>query len=440
MHPGFVPAKMAAAKQVVKEGESRMLLKTILNRLEKHRGFVYVGDRFVEEEGETVIEVEIAARANGRAICSGCGIPRPGYDRLASRRFEFVPLWGVRVFFRYGLRRVDCWICGITVERVPWAQGKSHLTTTYSWFLARWAKRMSWKEVAEAFKTSWENVFHAVEMAVTWGRRHQDLEGIQAIGVDEIQWQRGHKYLSMVYQIDDNRRRLLWLGRERETQTLERFFDWFGPRRSRALRFICSDMWQPYVKVIAARAGQAIHVLDRFHIVSKVNKAIDEVRASEAREMKAAGDEPLLKKSRWCLLKRPENMTASQGTKLAQLLYWNLRTIRSYLLKEDLQLLWDFHAPDRAKEFLQGWCRRVMRSRIEPMKKVARTLRSHRDLIVNWFRADGRISAGTVEGFNNKAKLTTRKAYGFRTFEAIQIALYHALADLPEPKATHRFC
>jgi transposase len=417
-----------------------MLLKTILNRLEKHHGFVYVEDRFLEEGGETVIEVEIAARANGRAICSGCGIRRPGYDRLASRRFEFVPLWGVRVFFRYGLRRVDCSICGITVERVPWAKGKNHLTTTYSWFLARWAKQMSWKEVAEAFKTSWENVFRAVEMAVDWGRRHQDLEGVKAIGVDEIQWQVGHKYLSLVYQIDGYRKRLLWIGRDRETATLERFFDWFGETRSRTLEFICSDMWKPYVNVIAARAGQAIHVLDRFHIVAKVNKAIDEVRAGEAREMKAAGETPVLKGSRWCLLKRPENMTPAQGTKLKQLLYWNLKTVRSYLLKEDLQFFWEFSAEDKAKQFLQGWCTRVLRSRIEPMKKVARTLRSHRDLILNWFRAEGRISSGVVEGFNNKAKLTTRKAYGFRTFDAVEIALYHALADLPEPKTTHKFC
>ena len=324
-------------------------------------------------------------------------------------------------------------------EQIPWAEGKSHLTTTYSWFLARWAKKLSWSEVAGAFGASWV-VFRAVQMAVTWGREHQNLDGIRSLGIDEVAWQRGHKYLTLVYQIDEKCRRLLWIGQSRETVTLERFFNWFGEERSKMLEFVCSDMWKPYVTVISRRAGQAIHVLDRFHIMAKLSKALDEVRAGEAREMKAAGHEPILKKSRWCLLKRPENMTESQGIKLAELLRHNLKTVRSYLMKEDLQLLWEYVSPTWAGKFLDGWCDRTLRSRIEPMKTVAKTLRAHRDLILNWFRAEGQISAGIVEGLNAKVKLTTRKAYGFRTFNAIEIALYHALGNLPEPEFTHRFC
>jgi transposase len=417
-----------------------MLLKTILNRLQKYRGFVYGEGRLMEEGGRTIIEIEIAARRNSRGTCPGCARRRPGYDCLPSRRFEFVPLWNIPVFFRYALRRVDCRLCGVLAEAVPWAQGKSHLTTTYAWFLATWAKRLSWKEVAEAFKTSWDNVFRSVEMAVTWGRKHQKLDGVRALGVDEVAWQCGHHYLTLVYQIDEQCKRLLWIGRNRETTTMEAFFDWFGRRRSNALEFICSDMWKPYLNVIAERAGQAIHVLDRYHIMSKLSKAIDEVRADEARTMKAQGHEPILKKSRWCLLKRPENLTPNQELKLAELLRYNLKTVRSYLLKEELQLLWDYVSPGWAGKFLEGWCRRAVRSRIEPMKKVAKTLSAHHELILNWFRAEGQISAGIVEGLNNKVKLTTRKAYGFRSFEAIEIALYHVLGNLPEPEATHKFC
>ena len=138
------------------------------------------------------IEIDIEPRKNGRAVCSGCGKARPGYDRERTpRRFEFVPLWGIAVFFVYAMRRVDCPTCGVTVERVPWAEGKSHLTTAYRWFLAQWAKRLSWRETAVAFRTSWENVFRSVKMAVSWGLEHRSLEGIEAIGVDEIQWQKG---------------------------------------------------------------------------------------------------------------------------------------------------------------------------------------------------------------------------------------------------------
>ena len=266
-----------------------------------------------------------------------------------------------------------------------------------------------------------------------------DLEGLTAVGIDEIMAWRGHKYVTLVYQIDERRRRLLWVGKERKAKTLLRFFYWLGKERTALLQFVCSDMWKPYLKVIAKKAGAAVHVLDRFHIMSHMNKAVDEVRRKEASTHRAKGVE-VLKRSRWCLLKRPENLTDGQAAKLADLLHLNLRSIRAYLLKEQFQFFWTYKSPGWAVKFLDRWCTNAMRSRLEPMKKVARMLRSHRPLIINWFRARGQISAGAVEGFNNKAKLVMRKAYGFRSFRTLEIALYHTLGDLPELKSTHRFC
>jgi transposase len=155
------------------------------------------------------------------------------------------------------------------VERVPWCDGKNRLTTTYRWFLAYWAKRLSWKEVSRTFRTSWQNVFRSVQHAVSWGLAHRSLEGIESIGVDEIQWQRGHKYLTLVYQIDADCRRLLWSGKDRTTKTLLRFFRMLGKERSARLGFVCSDMWKPYLKVIAKKAPRSIHVLDR--LVPRLN-------------------------------------------------------------------------------------------------------------------------------------------------------------------------
>ena len=110
-----------------------------------------------------------------------------------------------------------------------------------------------------------------------------------------------------------------------------------------------------------------------------------------------------------------------------------------YLLKEDFQQLWNYESTAWAAKFLDQWCRQVMRSRIEPMKKVARTLRAHRELILNYFRARKEFSSGVIEGLNNKAKVTMRKSYGFRTFRVTELALYHSLGKLPEPELTHRF-
>jgi transposase len=417
----------------------RMQLKTILNRVEKHKSFVYQKIQMLETGPQLELEIQIQPRRNSQPVCSGCGRPGPGYDVLPARRFDFVPLWGILTYFVYARRRVNCPRCGVTVEAVPWGQGKSPITTTYAWFLARWAKRMSWSEVAVAFHTSWHIVFSAVTLAVTWGRQHLDLGGITAIGVDELQWGRGHRYITAVYQINGECKRLLWIGEQRTVKTLLRFFHWLGPERSRQLEFICSDMWKAYLKVIAKKAGQAIHVLDRFHIMSHLNKAIDEVRADEARELVRQGYDPVLKKSRWLLLKRPENLSAAQQSSLAELLQYNLKAVRSYLLKEQFQFFWDYISPYWAGVFLDRWCGRVLRSRIEPMKRVARMLRNHRDLILNWFRAQKEFSSGIVEGFNAKAKLTTRKAYGFREFKTLEVALYHTLGNLPEPEFTHKF-
>src|SRR6266568_3110839 len=239
------------------------------------------------------------------------------------------------------MRRVNCRNCGmVVVEEVPWGDGKHQLSRAYMLFLARWARKLSWKETAETFHTSWDKVCDAVEYVVAWGLEHRTLESIRAIGVDEIR----------------------------------------------------------------QKCSQALHILDRFHIVAKMNKALDEVRASETRRMAQDGHEPLLKKSRWCVLKRKENLTSQQKFRLRDLLRYNLQTVRAYLLKEDFQQFWEYNSPTWAAKFLDEWCQQAMRSRIEPMKKVANTLRSHRELILNYFRAKKQFSSGVIEGLNNKAK------------------------------------
>jgi len=417
-----------------------MQLKTILNRVERHKSFVYGDGRFVESDGAIVIEVPITARKNSRAICSGCQRSRPGYDRMPKRRFQFVPLWGIAVFLVYGLRRVNCPDCGVVAEEVPWGNGKSPLTNSYRWFLARWAKRLSWKETASIFRTSWDTVFRSVRYAVRWGIVHRELDGIEAIGIDEVQYQRGHHYLTVVYQIQEGMKRLLWVAPERTEESLRFFLTSLGSDTRSGIRYVCTDMWKPYMNVITETLSQSIHVLDRFHIMSNMNKAIDEVRRSEAKRMEHDGYEPLLKNSRWCLLKRAENLTVKQAVKLKELLRYNLQSVRAHLQREDFQRFWDYKQPQAAGRFLDEWCRRAMWSKIEPMKKVARSLREHRLLLLNWFRAKGTVSSGTVEGFNNKVKLTMRKSYGFRTYEAVELALYHNLGALPEPEFTHEFC
>lgn len=419
----------------------QLQLKTILNQVHPLKGFVYADVRLVRPEGKAAfrIEAKIAARKNVKPRCGACGARGSCYDHQPQRSFLFVPLWGLMVYLLYAPRRVRCSDCGVRVEEMPWAQGNSPMTKALMCFLATWAKRLSWREVGTAFGVSWDYVRNAVTWVVEYGLLHQDLSGITAIGVDEIAHRKGHKFITLVYQIDAGCRRLLWVGEGHTKKTLEGFFAWFGKERSAALKFVCSDMWKGFLQVIRRHAQGALHILDKFHIVANLHKAVDETRRREAAELRRRGEEVTLKHTRWCLLKRVKNLTKTQYGRLKGLLRLNLRTVRAYLLKEDFSHLWEFGSVAWAGNFLDRWCDDALRSRIEPMQRQARTLRQHRELILNYFRARKEYSSGAVEGMNNKAKVVTRRSYGFRTTHTLTIALFHTLGHLPEPEQAHRF-
>ena len=134
-------------------------------------------------------------------------------------------------------------------------------------FLSHWARKLSWQEVANEFRTTWQQVFRAIEYVVEWGLKYRDLSGVTAIGIDEILTNRGHHYATVVYQIDAHCRRLLWIGQERTAKTLLRFFRMFGRECSSNIQYVCSDMWKAYLKVVKKKLPKAVHILDRFHIV-----------------------------------------------------------------------------------------------------------------------------------------------------------------------------
>jgi len=412
-----------------------MQLKTILNHRYRLKRFVY-GKATISQNR---LLVEVRPRKNSRPKCGQCLVHGPVYDTRCPREFEFVPILGMAVFFVYAMRRVDCPECGVKTEYLEWSSGKERMTTAYKWFLSTWARRLSWSETARIFGTSWNRVYRSVQHAVIWGLVHREKPQFTAIGIDEIASRRGHRYLTLVYQIDAGMRRLLWVGENREEKTLDRFFDLFRGSID-GLQFVCSDMWKPYLNVIAERAPKALNILDRYHVMATMNKKVDKVRAEETRQLKQDGYEPILKHSRWCLLKRPENRSAKQTATLRELLKYNLRTMRAYLMKEDFQQFWSYRSPSWAGKFLDAWCSRAMRSQLEPMKQMAGTLRRHRTLLLNWFAAKGELSNSSVEGMNTKAKVALRKSYGFKTTEVYKTVLYHELAKLPEHKLAHQFC
>lgn len=156
--------------------------------------------------------------------------------------------------------------------------------------------------------------------------------------------------------------------------------------------------------------------------------------------MKQEGYEDVLTHTKYCFLKNEKNLTEKQETKLVEILQYDLKSVRAFLLKESFQAFWQYRSPYWAEWYLKKWCTRAMRSRLTPIKDFVKTICNHQPLIMNWFKAKKAFSSGTVEGLNRKINLVTRKSYGFRSYKVLQIALFHTMGKLPEPKLTHRFC
>jgi transposase len=419
----------------------RLEVKTILNRIQHFPGFVYESILLEGPQDHPRIGVYLSANERIRSQCGQCGKRCAGYDHLPKRRWGFVPLWNLPVDFHYTPRRVECAQCGVVEELIPWSEGKRPLTKTLMVFLAGWAKRMSWKDVSRAFGASWDAVYESVAWVVQWGLAHRILGKVEAIGVDEIHWRKGKasgNFLTLIYQIDLGSRRLLWSGPRRTMRTLRTGFKELGVEFVAGLKYVCSDMWRPYRSVIAKMVPQALHILDRFHITALTNKAVDQVRRGEmARLSKLQSSN--LKGMRWNLLKNSTRVLGNARKKLQAILASQLDTARAWSLKEALRKLWDYRSLSHARCYLQAWILLASRSRIAPIVKVAKTLKAHQDILLNWFRAKGEFSSAAVEGMNNKIRIVTRRAYGFRSCFTLQVALYHNLGGLPEPPMTHKF-
>lgn len=381
------------------------------------------------------ISIKIVPDRRYRPRCGRCGQTGKYRDKRPERQFRHVPLWGMPVFLIYSPRRVMCKHCGgICVERIPWAAGKRRFTDAFAYYLANWARLLPWIEVARLYQCSWGTVAAAVDFVVTYGLEHRNLSGITHIGIDEIARRKGHKYLTNVYDLKT--KKLIWSGEGRSEQTLKQFFEYIGPDIAKGLQGICCDMWMPYIKVIEEKAPDALLVFDKFHIVRHLMTAVDQVRRDEVKE-KGKEHKQLIKHSRYIWLKNPWNLTEKQKVKLGSLEKLNLKINRAYLLKESFRNLWSYKTVGWASKYLKQWFWWATHCRLDPIRKFAWMIRRHEENILSYFKLP--INNASVEGLNNKAKIISRRAYGFRSIRNHILNLYHCLADLPWPKMVHTF-
>jgi transposase len=383
-----------------------------------------------EREAEGALVVHIDRLGQRRLRCGECGLhaSRVAPTRRPARRWRDLAMREHLVELVHAPCRVWCPRCGLRVERIPWAEPWQRVTHALARAVATLTRVLDWSSAATHFRLNWKTVAAIVEGAVLWGLHHRPWQPLHVLGIDEVSRRKGQQYLTLVYDLA--RGRVLWVGQDRTAATMERFFAWLRRRRARAIQVVCCDMWAVYIDAVRTHLPQATLVFDRFHLSQHLNRAVDEVRRQTWRQM-AGREKAAFKKTRFLWLSNPENLRREERTRLSALLRLNSPIVKGYLLKEDLRRFWDYRSTAWAEAHLRQWLWRAAHSRLEPFTQFARMLRTHLDGVLAWTRI--RVTNGALEGMNNKVKVISHRAFGYRTSWTYMANIYHCCAGLPLP-------
>lgn len=399
-------------------------------------------DTVVEGVDETadgvVVRVRPVRRAQGR--CGRCLRRCRGYDQgRGRRRWRTLDVAGKRAFLEADQPRVRCPEHGVVVSAVPWARHGAGHTRDFDAQAVWLVRQMSKTAVCVLLRTAWRTVGQIIARVVAdadavAGDR---LDGLRRIGIDEISYRRGHKYLTVV--VDHATGRLVWVGEGRNKATLVQFFQLLGPQRCAKIGLVSADGAEWIFLAVAEYCPNARQCLDPFHVVAWATKALDEVRGKVWREARRAGQKALadgIKGARYALWKNPEDLTARQQAKLADIAHTNLPLFKAYLLKEQFRKVFAAGGEERV-ELLDAWLAWAARSQLAPFVDLARRIRTH-------FRPDivhtliYRLSNGRIESVNTKIRLLTRIAFGFKSVHALTalVRLHLGGYDTPLPGRT----
>jgi transposase len=381
----------------------------------------------VFDEDTDAMVVSVRPRKGARQRCGRCGRRAAWYDRgEGRRRWRSLDLGELRCFLEADAPRVSCPEHGPTVIQVPWARHGAGHTLAFDDQVAWLATHTSKTAVVELMRIAWRSVGAIITRVVADARAASDpFEGLQRIGIDEVSYRRGFKFLTVV--VDHDSGRLVWAAPGKERRTLEGFFDLLGEERCGRIRLVSADGAEYIAGVVAERCPNATVCADPFHVVSWATKALDEEHRQLWNDIRRQGGDKTaaitLQRCRYALWKNPENLTDRQRGKLASVAKTNARLYRAYLIKEQLRLVFHLEGAE-ARRLLRHWLGWAARCRIPAFVELGTKIRRHLDAI--HATLDHGLSNGLVESTNTKIRLLTRTAFGFRSPEAL-IAL--ALLD-----------
>ena len=369
---------------------------------------------------DDALVVRVRPRRRDASRCGLCGRRARGYDRgEGARRWRALDLGTTRAFIEAEAPRVECRRHGVVVARTVWARHGSRFTKAFEQQVAWLATHCSKSAVCELMRISWPTVGRIIERVAADERARQGdpLEGLRRIGIDELSFRKGQRYITVV--VDHDSGRLVWAAEGRDKQTVLAFFEQLGPERAAQVELISSDLGEWITRAVRERCPAATLCLDPYHVVALATQALDQVRREVWQQARRAGDTTgarWLKGARWALWKRPERLTDRQQAKLATIEHVNRRLYRAYLLKEQLRLV--FHStPDEAIELLEAWLAWARRCRIGSFVKLAKTITLNKAGIVATLTH--RLSNARIEAINTTLRLICRRAYGFHSAEAL---------------------
>ena len=370
--------------------------------------------------GGEVLIARVRPKGGVARRCSRCQRRCPGYDTSAdSRRWRGLDLGSMRVFLQATTRRVSCPEHGVIVAAVPWARAGSRFTTAFEDTAAWLVCHAALSVVAVLLRVAWRSVSDIVTRVVADRAGQLDrLAGLRRIGIDEISYRKRQRYLLVVTCHDTGR--LVWAGKDRNKQTLGRFFDDLGADRAAALTHISADGAEWIHDVVTAGAPRAVLCLDAFHVVAWASEALEKIRREMAARLRAGGhhdEAAALGRSRWALLKNPPALSSDQRATLAGIAQANGGLYRAYLLKEQLREIFACRDPATARTLLAGWIAWARRCRLPAFVRLARTITRYKQLILN--AIDHSLSNARSEATNTHLRLLTRRAYGYRGPEAL---------------------
>ena len=348
-------------------------------------------------------------------------------DRI--RQWRDIPVCGWSVFFWYHPREIICPTHGRVQEEIPWAESHARITYRFEYVMLIYCQLMTQKAAAKILhipKSTLSDMLHRVITRLRDGHR---IRGLKTIGIDEISYCKGHKYATIVYDID--RSCVVWAATGKGRESIDDFFEnKLSEYQKKKIKWATCDMSQTYIGAIEYHCPNAKLVLDRFHIVKALNAAVDEVRKEQWRQVDP-DERKVLKGLRWLLFKHSSNRSKKDSRILNALKRGNHRIHRAWVLKDEFEQFWDYKAPWAAERFLKSWMTTALKSRIEPIRNFVKMIKKHKNRIITFI--ESRLTNAKAEGLNRIIKIVKNRASGFRTFQAFSDMIFLTVGDVDIP-------